>query len=246
MKAKILGLIGALLLVSPFAKAATFEGSWKNTTFGSTGGMKITFSISGLTVNGSIDFDGPVFGGTNPAPLVFTAAIGMAGATFNVIDDSVFGDVDGTVLIDGTTTITMTNLPPPANSFTSIVMSGKFDFARQKFTATYVINDAGGVFAQGTGEAHVKGPAKPTVPKAKITFKGTSSRATFRVDSVSAITSVKASAKPTANVKVIGGNPYTVLLKKPTGKVTTVKVNVINADGFKTVVTLKFIAKPKK
>lgn len=72
----------------------TYDGSWDNFTFGSTGPATtaITINQGARTVSMTIDLDGNVFGGSNPPPETITGPYGTHG--FSVSGSSaIFGDM---------------------------------------------------------------------------------------------------------------------------------------------------------
>jgi len=74
--------------------AGTYDGSWNNFTFGSTGESTATITINqgAKTVSMTIDLDGNVFGGTNPPPETISGPFGTHG--FAVSGSSaIFGDM---------------------------------------------------------------------------------------------------------------------------------------------------------
>jgi len=76
------------------AAAGTYSGSWKNTTFGSTGTVTavITVDRAALTVTTQITVTGNVFGGQPPPPETFSGKIGDFGALGFSGHSPTFGD----------------------------------------------------------------------------------------------------------------------------------------------------------
>lgn len=115
MPTRLAALTVALSLTG-FAQAQSltfgqFEGSWNNTTFGSTGGASILFEdLGGGTVGLTVDLDGGVFGQGDPGPLSVTGSLAGDVFTLNpVVGDPVYGDISGTVDAGGTVMIDLIN-----------------------------------------------------------------------------------------------------------------------------------------
>lgn len=231
--------VPALALLSPLASASVYTGAWNNRTFGSTGALTIDIEIGARSVTGSIDFDGPVFGGGDPPAIPLNAKLRSDGSGSFLIKGTAMGDLEGDFTKDGSLTIVISNIP--GGFLTEARIDGKFDLEVESFTASYEIDNASGLYAEGDAEAHV--PQKPTVeaPK-KVNYSGKSGKATVKVATNTGIEKVSATAK-NAKVKVTGENPYKVTVTKAKKKSTTVKLTVINDDGFKARKTIKFIKK---
>ncbi len=99
-------------LDTPTAVAATFAGTWRNTTFGSTGSASITITGDSYTqaYSGTSSVGGNVFGGAPPPPEIYANIFTPAGGTFTT-HSNFYGDVTMTVLPNGTFTLTAENIP---------------------------------------------------------------------------------------------------------------------------------------
>ncbi len=231
----------AVLILAPLASASVYTGAWNNRTFDSTGALTIDFEIGAKNVTGSIDFDGPVFGGGDPPAIPLNATLKNDGSGKFLIPGTAMGDLEGNFKADGSLTIVITNIP--GGFLTEVNIIGKFNLKLESFTATYQIDNAAGVFATGDAEAHV--PQKPSVtaPR-KVTYSGKKGSATIKVATNTGIKSVTAKSNHSA-VKVSGKNPFKLTISKQQKKKTSVKVIVTNDDGFKTVRTITFIKSAK-
>ena len=231
--------VSAIAMLSPLASASVYTGAWNNRTFGSTGALTIDFEVGAKKVTGSIDFDGPVFGAGDPPAIPFNTKLKKDGSGTFLITGTDMGDLKGNFKPDGTLSLVISNIP--GGFLTDARIDGKFDLKVEGFSATYQINTASGLFAEGDAEAHV--PQKPTVkvPK-KVRFSGKRGRATAKVLTNTGIKKINATAK-NAKVKVTGKNPYKIIVTKAKKKTTRVKLTVINDDGFKTTRFIKFIKK---
>ncbi len=71
------------------------EGRWDNTTFGTTGGLRLEATINpDLSAGMVLDLDGPVFGGFDPAPVSLDGEIDLSSMTFSAMGgDAVFGPI---------------------------------------------------------------------------------------------------------------------------------------------------------
>jgi hypothetical protein len=147
MSTKWLGAgVAALALAgAPAASALTLEGTWSNTTFGSSGPVTIEIEVTDqLSV--SADFGGNVFGGMDPAPISFSVPFNSSGSTaIDIADHPVFGDVTGTVQPGGQFDLTA---DPPVSFITSARVTGTFD--GQSLDATYSVTFPEGPPAVGT------------------------------------------------------------------------------------------------
>ena len=99
-------------LDTPTAVSATFAGTWRNTTFGSTGSASITITGDSYTqaYSGTSSVGGNVFGGAPPPPEIYANIFTPAGGTFTT-HSTFYGDVTMTVLPNGTFTLTAENIP---------------------------------------------------------------------------------------------------------------------------------------
>ncbi|HSM02516.1 MAG TPA: hypothetical protein VK960_08795 [Acidimicrobiia bacterium] len=128
--------------------AAEYEGEWTNTTFDSTGALRITNTqVTDFgTLMMTLDVDGSAFGGPDPDPQVVEVdlhptpiqVLGFLGqgATLEVEDDG---------------TWVVTAMPPGLDGATFMV---EMTVTAEGFQGTYVINAPdGSLFAEGTFEA---------------------------------------------------------------------------------------------
>jgi hypothetical protein len=85
-------------LVAMFA--GKYSGTWKNTTFGSTGAAALDVSVdrTAKTVSITITLGGNVFGAPAPAPETLTAPIAASGLT---VTSKTFGQMTVTAVPDG-------------------------------------------------------------------------------------------------------------------------------------------------
>ncbi len=105
----------AAVFPPPFAVTAlagTYTGAWYNVTFCSTGAATATVSVdeAARTFQVTLDLDGSVFGGADPAPETFSGSYNANGASLNASSPT-FGDVSIAATPDGRFTGTATNVP---------------------------------------------------------------------------------------------------------------------------------------
>lgn len=76
----------------------TYAGTWNNTTFGSSGSVKIENHLDRAagTMTSTLTLGGSVFGSPAPAPETFTYKVGATGTTFTT-KSTTFGDVTVTI-----------------------------------------------------------------------------------------------------------------------------------------------------
>lgn len=233
-------IVPALALFSSLASAAVYTGDWFNRTAVTDGPLTIDFTVGKKAVTGFIDFDGPVFGGGDPPAVPLNAKLKKDGSGSFLIKGTAMGDIDGNFTKNGALTVVITNIPA---GFSQVRIDGKFDLKIESFTATYEIYSGDSVIYEGDAKAHVPQKATVKAPK-KVNFSGKRGRATVKVLTNTDIKKVKATAKK-AKVKVTGENPYKVTVSKAKKKKTSVKLTVVNDDGFKTKKTIKFVDKGK-
>lgn len=232
-------LAAAATCAAPLAPAATYEGSWTNTTFQSTGDLVIDLNIKGNKVNGSFDLNGNVFGGSDPAAIKFSATIAANGkGSFKRTGTSI-GDVQVDFDSKGNLDILITNIP--GGFLHEVRVDGKFNLALETFKGAYEIdNTPGNLFAEGKLEAHVK---KAPVVKgpANVKFTGKKASATLRVTSNVKITSASASATNGAKPKLVKkGNKFILTVTKLKNAGSKVTVTVTNADGLTKIKVVRF------
>lgn len=236
---KTLLFLPAFLLLPPLATASVYTGSWENKTFDTTGALTIDFKKTKTKVTGSFDFDGPVFGAGDPPAISFTAPLKSDGSgTFTVTGTGV-GDLSGSFTAKGKLTITISNIP--GGFLTEARINGKFDLKLEKFNATYQIDNAGGLFAEGVAEAHVPKAAVITVAR-KVNVIGKTAKTPVKVVANTGITSVKATTKANAKVTVKGKkSPYQLVVTRMNAASAKVTVTVKNADGFTSKKVVTFV-----
>jgi hypothetical protein len=92
--------------------AGDWSGSWRNTTFGSTGGAEATVVVNeDGTVEVALDLGGFVFGLSDPPSITFTGTYDADGGRFAVQDDPLFGDLTVNVANSGVITGGIENNP---------------------------------------------------------------------------------------------------------------------------------------
>lgn len=128
------------------AVAGEWTGSWTNTTFGSTGsaGATITINPDG-TASYVLDLGGLVFGLIDPPPKEFAGTYDSSGATFQVQDDDLFGDVTITVSADGAISFGGTDVPVPGIDS----VSAEGTITAQAVEMSYTVTFSGGGTAEG-------------------------------------------------------------------------------------------------
>lgn len=238
MKTKISSLIAAALcFAAPHADASTYTGTWKNTTFGSTGALKLKLTITKTNITGNLDLDGPVFGAGDPLPIPFNMKRNKDGSGSVNVNGTPLGDIAASFKPNGALNMTMTNIP---GFLDDASVKGRFDLKLEKFAAVYEINASGTLYAEGTAEAHVR--KAPTI-KAPSTVKvsGKSGGVTAKVVTNTGIKSFTAKANAGAKATVTGNNPYLVTVTKITKPITLVTLEAVNSDGFKKTKVVKFV-----
>lgn len=230
-------LCGALFLI-PAAKAAIYTGSWKNTTFGSTGALKIDLTLKDNRASGSLDIDGNVFGGADPPAIPFNFPFNPDKPAKFKISNTVLGTLSGSYAPDGRLDVVIRNTPGGFPKEARI--AAKINLKLRMFTATYEIDDDSGLFAEGTAAAHV-----PTAPKIKTPARVEVSRKvktiSVKVVSNTKIKSFKVTSPDGAGLKVTGKNPYEVTVSKLTKPETRIIITAVNADGLKKSKTVRFV-----
>jgi hypothetical protein len=232
-------LVGiACSLVAPVAEAAVYLGSWKNTTFGSSGPLRIEFEKGKSKVAVSFDLNGPVFGSIDPPAIRFNAPLDAKGnGKFNV-KGTPLGDLTGDFTPNGTLAVKIRNIP--GGSLTEFRFNGKFDLVKETFKGTYEIDNSSGLFARGTANALVPKAPKITLPKT-VKFSGKSASVVAKISSNTKITSISATTADGAKVVVSPKAPYRITVSKITKKETKVTLKVTNASGKTAKKTVKFV-----
>ena len=123
-----------------------FTGTWKNTTFGSTGNATFDVKVdqSALTLAITVTLTGNVFGAPAPAPETFTIPVAAIGTSYKTTSKT-FGDVTATIK-DGNVTINGTNVP--GGRVKSIDLTGTYTTTAIDMTYTVALSD--GTSAKGT------------------------------------------------------------------------------------------------
>lgn len=130
--------------------AGSYEGSWTNTTFGSTGSasMTVTLDEAAAMVTAEVDLGGNVFGASDPDPETFPIALDVdnLGQPFTV-SSATFGEITAQLMPDGTLSIDAPDVPGAnIKSFT-----GTAQFTGSAFEGTYRVEfESGGTPAEGT------------------------------------------------------------------------------------------------
>jgi hypothetical protein len=226
------------ILFAPVAEAAVYLGSWNNTTFGSSGPLRIEFDKGKTKVAVSFDLDGPVFGSIDPPAIKFNAPLNsQGGGKFNV-KGTPLGDLTGTFNADGKLDVKLRNIP--GGALTEFRFNGKFDLVKETFKGTYEIDNKSGLFAKGTANAVVPKAPKVTLPKT-VKFSGKSASVTAKIVSNSPITGISATTADGAKVSVTTKAPYRITVSKITKAQTKVRLKVTNASGKTAKKTVTFV-----
>lgn len=219
-------IAGLLVLPAPVASAETYIGSWHNTTFDTTGALTIEFTKTKSKVEGSFDFDGPVFGAGDPPKMEFSSPLDSDGSGKFKIKGTMLGTIIGTFTADGKLTMSIVKVP---GFITDATINGKFDLKAKTFSATYKIDSTEGPLAKGKADAHV--PKHPIIKtKSKVDFEGTTAKVMVNVVTNTSIKSLTATANGKAVVKVKGKGPYTITLKNIKGPKVSLSITAINGD----------------
>lgn len=226
-----------VLLLAPSAMAALYVGKWKNTTFGSSGALKIDLKITAAKVIGSLDLDGNVFGGANPPAIPFDLARDPDGVTTVRIRNTSIGDLGLTFRDNGKIAIKITNIP--GGFLSEGRVDGKFDLNLQTFAGTYEVDDPEGeLYASGTLAARVhKAPVIKTPSPVNVTGKTVT--VTVNVISNAKITSFTVAVDQGATVSKTGTNPYEVTVKNITAAETHLTLKAKNADDLRSTKVIK-------
>jgi len=144
---KILAALILFAMASVSAFAQTYIGSWRNTTFGSSGALTVMFTADPLngTISGSFDLDGNVLGGSDPPAFGFSGTLNADG-TYSLTSSTALGDISASGdLRAGTITLQITNL----TGFESLTFEATA--SDKVLRGRYTIRAIGGsVFARGT------------------------------------------------------------------------------------------------
>lgn len=131
----------------PAAFVGTWSGTWTNTTFSSTGAVSVVITQAGSDLGFSVDLDGNVFGGANPAAENFTASFDTSRATLASTTSAVYGDVTATLNANGSITINGTNINGQVASFT---LTGDFDATQMTCNVAITFDTNATAAATGT------------------------------------------------------------------------------------------------
>lgn len=138
----------ALNLCTVRAATVDYEGQWHNLTFNSTGAARATVTKTLPAVSVSLDLDGNVFGGLNPAPLVLSGIASPDGSVaFTPINGhATYGDVTASTSTLGVLTAACANVP---GQVSTVLLTGTTSPAL--IDLTYDITfDTGSTGANGT------------------------------------------------------------------------------------------------
>ena len=113
------------IVMTPAGEAAgngNWSGTWRNTTFGSTGNATLAMTIDTVAerFSGTFDLSGSVFGRGDPAPETFSGPYSTSGATLTGTS-SFYGTVTATYTPGGTLSGSMVN---PAPNISRVDFSG--------------------------------------------------------------------------------------------------------------------------
>lgn len=136
----------------PTAFLGTWSGTWTNTTFSSTGAVSLVVAENGGVVTFTLDMDGNVFGGSDPAAEDFTASFSGSTATLDAKTSTVYGDVTGTLNSNGSVTIHGVNINGQVASFT---LTGSWSGTQITANVSITFDNASTAAGNEIGRAHV-------------------------------------------------------------------------------------------
>lgn len=124
----------------------TWTGSWHNETYNTTGGATIVISVDqqAKTMSFNVDFDGNVFGGSNPPAETFTGSYTETSLTITGHSNT-FGDISATWNGDG---FSGSGQNVPAGGIDSVDFTGTV--TATQISMNYTIHFSGGGTAVGT------------------------------------------------------------------------------------------------
>jgi hypothetical protein len=130
----------AARIAAAAALAGTWEGEWRNLTFGSDGPIEaeVTVNEEAAFALMTVDLGGFVFGADDPEPV--TIEFDLVGPTPYETRFGVFGRVTTDIAADGSFTMTAPDVP--GDRIASMAVEGQI--APTGFTATYTIEFEGG------------------------------------------------------------------------------------------------------
>ena len=138
------------IAMTPSAAAkltGNWSGTWKNNTFSTQGTetMAIAVDTVAQTMNITLDVNGSVFGGSDPAPETLSTTYALTGATFTKTSP-VFGNISLSITPAGTLTGSATNVP--GGSITRVDFTGTV--TPTLITVNYTITFSSTATATGT------------------------------------------------------------------------------------------------
>lgn len=134
--------IALFTLVSSAVHAASldYEGSWNNTTFGTSGAAYANVTTTLPAVQVTLDLDGSVFGGLDPSALVLNGVVSPDSsiAFTAVVGHPTYGDVAASVNALRILNATATSLPNPG--IASVAIGGQTSPTAMdlQYTVTFV------------------------------------------------------------------------------------------------------------
>ena len=128
--------------------AGTYTGTWKNTTFGSSGAAKATITVDSAakTVSVNYDLDGSVFGASDPPAETLKGTIDSGGNASAHTTSALFGPIDATYTSAGVFTMTAAAVPSARIASFKVTGPAKGD----SFTWAYDVVFKDGSKAAGT------------------------------------------------------------------------------------------------
>ena len=166
------GTVLCLAALAPVAGAATYVGTWTNTTFGSSGAATFDLALGPDSYSVSADLDGSVFGLGDPPALALAGVLEPDGsAVLSLVGDPVFGTVTGKVSATGDVAALFSALPPPVGlGVASVTLAGSITplLIELDYTVLFAGGDPGGTegldFARGTVSAAAVVPLPSALP----------------------------------------------------------------------------------
>lgn len=126
--------------------AGNFNGTWKNTTFGSSGTLNVKFTVTGSQAAALVTVTGNVFGGSAPGPVTFNGTLDSNGFASDSTVDT-FGHCVIKVTPAGAVTVHCDQIPNPM--IATLDVNGTWNGSGGNMT--YVVTFAsGGGTANGT------------------------------------------------------------------------------------------------
>lgn len=151
-KAVAVGGIAVLLGWGSIALGATrtttYQGTWRNTTFGSTGGAVFTTVVTDTDITLRFDMNGNVFGASDPPEVSIVGTPGPRGVTFRKTGDPNYGDINALLGFDGRISFTLTRPAPGIDR-----EEAQGTLTRDRLQMTYTVFFSGSGQASGTIDA---------------------------------------------------------------------------------------------